>query len=323
MLNEGQNNKAALKIVFLAGGIGSGKTYIAEKLFGIAPGSSFSADGLKLVSFDRIYELFLKQHGIDPSTLSSQPPEVIKKATDQHDPNSYYSQCRNILRKQFSHLIKEGHGIIWDGSGRNGYLDKQKFAENMGYDTYCLYVDTSLNTALARNASRARKLPESVVSRNHRDVKAQAKWFAQDFKDNFMVVENDEMAPPVSPKVLHKIHEIANSPVKNKKGQYFLKTGKRPWLNKPKPDNAPQTGGQKSSGGQGNLFGHSPQLQPKPIENSENIYMKDRKILNPETGNMIFLRTALHYPHDHPMKKKAEAERTRIWAELNKKNPPF
>ena len=52
LLNEGVNDKGVLKAVFMAGGPGSGKSYVARELFGIPKTINVSVSGLKTVNMD-------------------------------------------------------------------------------------------------------------------------------------------------------------------------------------------------------------------------------------------------------------------------------
>ena len=60
ILTEGVMDKGILKAVFLAGGPGSGKSFVASGLFGIPKKVNTSAYGLKLVNQDKELERMLK-----------------------------------------------------------------------------------------------------------------------------------------------------------------------------------------------------------------------------------------------------------------------
>ena len=63
LLTEGVMDKGILKAVFLAGGPGSGKSFVASGLFGIPKKVNTSAYGLKLVNQDKELERMLKKYG--------------------------------------------------------------------------------------------------------------------------------------------------------------------------------------------------------------------------------------------------------------------
>jgi len=62
ILNEGIRDPGIFKAVFLAGGPGSGKSYVAQQLFGIPEKINTSTYGLKLVNQDTELERFLQKY---------------------------------------------------------------------------------------------------------------------------------------------------------------------------------------------------------------------------------------------------------------------
>jgi predicted kinase len=237
MLIEGQHNKATLKFVFLAGGPGSGKNFVAQQLFNMGKNSSFSADGMKLISFDNIFENELRVRGYDPAELNNLTPNEEWGLMSEANPHSVYRRCRDLVKQQLKHHIKQGDGIIFDGTGRdaNSYFRKKDDAAYLGYDTFMVFVDTSVQKALERNAKRSRKLPDELVARHTRSVGYNKKAFEKDFGKNMLVINNDQDNAPLPPEAYQFARRVINEPVQNLKGKYFLKTGKRPWLTAPKP----------------------------------------------------------------------------------------
>ena len=72
LLTEGVHDKGIFKAVFMAGGPGSGKTYIKGQLFGIPEsGANIGVSGLKSVNSDREYMFLLKKFGFDPTMLAT------------------------------------------------------------------------------------------------------------------------------------------------------------------------------------------------------------------------------------------------------------
>ena len=72
-IEEGVNDPGILKAFFMAGGPGSGKSFVAAELFGLPKAEnmgSVSYDlGLKLVNSDQAFELLLKKANIDMGEL--------------------------------------------------------------------------------------------------------------------------------------------------------------------------------------------------------------------------------------------------------------
>ena len=70
LLNEGVYDKGILKAIFMAGGPGSGKSYVAKGLFVIPDEVPTTAMGygLKVVNSDQEFEHFLRKFGFDTET---------------------------------------------------------------------------------------------------------------------------------------------------------------------------------------------------------------------------------------------------------------
>jgi len=77
LLNEGVNDPGIFKAVFLAGGPGSGKTYVVKQLFGIPERINVSATGLKMVNSDKELKFLLKKYGFG-TQLDKMPEELFK-----------------------------------------------------------------------------------------------------------------------------------------------------------------------------------------------------------------------------------------------------
>ena len=85
LLLEGVNDPGILKAVFLAGGPGSGKTYVAKGLFGIPERLNVSQSGMKMVNSDKELKFLLNKYGFG-TDLDSLPDELFKHLTNPKDP---------------------------------------------------------------------------------------------------------------------------------------------------------------------------------------------------------------------------------------------
>ena len=80
ILLEGVNDPGIFKAVFLAGGPGSGKTFVVKQLFGIPDRLNISASGMKMVNSDKELKFLLKKFGFG-TDLDKMPDEVFKDLT--------------------------------------------------------------------------------------------------------------------------------------------------------------------------------------------------------------------------------------------------
>ena len=175
ILDEGPNDPHIFKAVFLAGGPGSGKSFVAGKLL--------KGGGLKVVNSDDIYEYLMGQKGLemDPETIfSPQGQEIRDKAKGLTD----------IRRGGF---LDGRLGLTIDGTGKDTIKLKQESDKlrKLGYETMMIFVNTSLEVAQERNLLRKRKLAPEKVEHMWNQVQQNIMKFQQIFgASNFHVVDN-------------------------------------------------------------------------------------------------------------------------------------
>ena len=85
-----------------------------------------------------------------------------------------------------------------------------------------IFVNTSLDTALAQNAKRPRKLPDSMVTQLWNDVQKNIGKFSQLFRRNFIVVDNNMAGEDVFLQVYKQIMSLAKSKVQNPAGKAWI-----------------------------------------------------------------------------------------------------
>ena len=192
ILLEGVNDPGIFKAVFLAGGPGSGKTFVVKQLFGIPDRLNISASGMKMVNSDKELKFLLKKFGFG-TDLDKMPDEVFKDLTAKGQ--SGLRDYSKELTTQRMKLYKDGKlGMIIDGTGHDfGKLAKMKRElEEDGYDTYMIFVNTSLEVAQKRNQERDRVLPPKLLQKSWEDVQKNLGRFQNLFKQNFLIVDNSK-----------------------------------------------------------------------------------------------------------------------------------
>ena len=236
ILKEGVNDPGILKAVFLAGGPGSGKTYVTRGLFGIPKSITLSAFGLKVVNSDTELERMLNKYGFG-TDLDAMPDEVFRQLTDpSYDDYSGLRTRAKELTQARRKLYTDGRlGMIIDGTGRKfKEISKQKNElEKIGYDTYMVFVHTKLEIAQKRNMARARKLSPELVEKSWNDVQANKGAFQGLFgSSNFLLVDNSQtLAEKAAEKkfqmlVRKGVGKFIKKPIKNYRGQNWVKKQK-------------------------------------------------------------------------------------------------
>jgi predicted kinase len=198
MITEGVDDPGILKCVFMAGGPGSGKSYIAKEIFGVGKKTlaSVSTGGLKIVNSDSAFEAALAKNGINPKDLGKidQKSDLWNTIAGETNPNSIRNQAKNITKQQQAFYEAGRLGMIIDGTGDelSKIKKKKEHAESLGYDCYMVFVNTSLQVAQERNKTRDRTLPESLVSEIWKACQNNLGGFQSLFKGNFVIVDNTE-----------------------------------------------------------------------------------------------------------------------------------
>ena len=236
-LVEGVNDPGILKAVFLAGGPGSGKTYVAKGLFGIPERINVSQSGMKMVNSDKELKYLLNKFGFG-TDLDSLPDEVFSNLTNPKDPK--YSGLRSFakdLTGQRRKLYQNGRlGMIIDGTGDDfkKIAMEKKELEEVGYDCYMIFVNTTLEVALERNENRDRILPEKIVRDSHREVNQNIGGFQGLFGgSNFMIVDNNQHVKDEKKAqkrfnmlVRQGLGKFVKRPLKNKRGLSWIRKNK-------------------------------------------------------------------------------------------------
>ena len=247
LLTEGVYDKGILKAVFMAGGPGSGKSYVAKGLFGIPENINVSVSGLKTINSDTEFEYFLRKFGFDTETgagygkgtldLDKWPKEVWDMVGgDQSPEDAENNPNLRAMTKKYTMMRKAGYmntrlGMIIDGTARDvsKIADEKRELEKMGYDCYMVFVNTTLPVAQERNKKRARRLPPKLLEQSWRQVQANIGKFNGLFRGNFMVVDNskflDEKQAQTKFSMLVKkgVGKFISKGIKNKIGKKWFK----------------------------------------------------------------------------------------------------
>ena len=226
LLNEGVYDPGILKCIFLAGGPGSGKSKVTQEIFGLGNGlSRVNAAGLKTVNSDTAFEAQLKKNGIDSRELArieKEEPELWKKITE--DPKGVRELAKQTTQK-IKAFYEEGRlGMIIDGTGDDVLkIQKQKQrAEALGYDTFMVFVNTSLEVAKHRNSMRDRVLPENLLIPIWKDCQNNLGKFQTMFSGKFRIVDNTKNGNNITQNVQKAVDGFIREPLRNPIGKNWI-----------------------------------------------------------------------------------------------------
>ena len=188
-LNEGLYDPNIFKAFFLAGGPGSGKTFVTQ--------SAFAGTGLKVVNSDSYFERGLKQ-----ANLSLSMPDE-----EEYFRNIVRTRAKATAGTALDTYIKGRLGIVIDATGRDYNLinRQQSMLKAMGYDCFMVFVNTSLNVALERNKTRSRSIPDYIVKTSWQGVQANIGGFQKIFKpQNMLIIDNNRSEKELVTNVLNQ-----------------------------------------------------------------------------------------------------------------------
>jgi predicted kinase len=220
-LTEGVDDPSTLKCIFMAGGPGSGKSTVATELFDLPSNSSVNRYGLKVINSDNEFEKML--HNMNISTdFSKLSPEEFERLTV--GPQSTREKAKRITRKKLDMYRKAKLGLIIDGTGDSieSIQIKKRVMEQHGYDCYMIFVNTSLQVAMERNAKRSRKIPEDLLSQMWFSCQNNLGHFQNIFRNNFRIVDRTKNNEPIDRGVLRSVIDFLKSPIKNPIGRKWI-----------------------------------------------------------------------------------------------------
>lgn len=181
LIREGVDDPAIFKAIFMAGGPGSGKTYVTDHMLGL------KSLGFRPVDPDAAFKYVASKAGVDIKSLNIASPagQLMRQ------------QGSDLAQKQKgdvnSGYVSGRLGIIIDGTGKDlpKTSNQKKELESIGYETLMIFVNSDLETAQARNLKRDRKLSPEFVKNTWEAAQRNIGAFQSMFGSNFYVVDNN------------------------------------------------------------------------------------------------------------------------------------
>ena len=215
-LQEGLYDPNIFKAFFLAGGPGSGKTFVTRGAFG--------GTGLRVINSDQAFENALKKNN-----LSLKMPDSESEARDM-----LRARAKATTDKTLDLSIKGRLGMVIDGTGRD--YDKinlqTSLLKQLGYDCYMIFVNTSLDVALERNRRRERTVPEYITRNSWTKVQSNIGRFQNLFgMENMIIVDNSkddrELTTVVMSKVDKNVRRLLRNPIKSYTAKRWMATERK------------------------------------------------------------------------------------------------
>ena len=193
ILSEGLYDPNIFKAFFLAGGPGSGKSFVARNVF--------TGTGLKFVNSDIFFEKSLRDAG-----LSLTLPDE-----EQYFRDMLRTRAKAIVDNQIDLYVKGRLGLVIDATGRDYNIISRQYSalQLLGYDCYMVFVNTSLEVALERNSKRERVVPEYITKNSWQSVQNNIGRFQNLFGlTNFVVVDNSKSEQELVTLTMNKVNAV-------------------------------------------------------------------------------------------------------------------
>lgn len=148
VLDEGINDPGIFKAIILAGGPGSGKSVVAAAL-------GLASMGLRVVNSDMYFMHLMKRKGLSLKMPGDEAEEreVARMAS------------KAVTDRRLKSLVNARLGVIIDSTSGDQAKTKKiiTMLKKSGYDVKVVFIETTLEVAMARNKKRARTIPDEVV----------------------------------------------------------------------------------------------------------------------------------------------------------------
>ena len=197
-LAEGVYDRNIFKAFFLAGGPGSGKSWVS--------GKTLSGAGLKVINSDDQFERMLKKERMSLDFKGYSDAELIRR-------DEIRAKAKRMTAASLGAAIEGRLGLIIDSTARNvpKIESEQTHMKAIGYDTFMVFVNTTLEVAMARNNERPRKLPDAIVIQNHKEVQGNIGKLQNMFSaSNFVIIDNNKVREDVNVKVYKAVRKMVN-----------------------------------------------------------------------------------------------------------------
>ena len=182
MPNPSGKPQPARKVIFMAGAPGAGKSTVIK-------GLDLLNQGFKIVNQDIALERLMKE---------SEMPTDMRKMTSK-DLSTFgrlSGQARKLAGEKRAKYKGQGEGMIIDGTGASLKVMEKAVKEfkEAGYDAQMVFVETTMETAVARNAARPeRSLRTGIVKGTWEKVIANKEAYREMFGERFAEIKTDNI----------------------------------------------------------------------------------------------------------------------------------
>ena len=117
-------------------------------------------------------------------------------------------------------------GLVIDATGRdiNVINTQKRMLDQIGYDSYMIFVNTSLDVALERNRNRPRSIPEYIVTNSWNGVQSNIGQFQRIFSPNKMlIIDNNRSEKELVTQTLGQAAKFIRGQINKRPDNYIAK----------------------------------------------------------------------------------------------------
>jgi len=215
-IQEGVEDPGIFKAFFTAGGPGSGKSHVSKASGAAGTGSKMSPYGLKVIDSDPLFTKMLKDAGkaTTVADIYSDEGQAIR------------DRAKALIAKQEKNYMEGRLGMLIDGTGKdyNKIKNSSDKLRKIGYDTYMIFVNTSLDVALQRNEARPRSLDEDEVKKMWDAVQKNMGKFQSYFgRSSFLLVDNNHAGDDIFTKIFVEIGKLIDTKPTSRAANAWIK----------------------------------------------------------------------------------------------------
>ena len=226
-LLEGVYDPNIFKAFFMAGGPGSGKSYAVQLGIGQSQKEvKLTAQGLRVVNSDDVFEKYLKDAKLD---FKMQAAMGQGKERD-----ALRDKAKAVTKKMRDNYVDGRLGLVIDGTGRDydKIANQKAILQQLGYDCYMIFVNTSLDVALERNKKRERSVPEYITRKSHAIVQSNIGKFQNSFgMGNMVIIDNSkddrELTTQIMDRCSKAVRKLLNNKIKSYTAKRWMATERR------------------------------------------------------------------------------------------------
>ncbi|SVA67782.1 uncharacterized protein METZ01_LOCUS120636, partial [marine metagenome] len=167
---------------------------------------TLSGAGMKVINSDSAFERLLAKERMSLDFKGYSEKELIRR-------DEIRAKAKRMTALSLGAAIEGRLGLILDSTARNVPRIESENAHmrGIGYDTFMVFVNTTLEVAMARNNERPRKLPDAIVIQNHKEVQGNIGKLQNMFSaSNFVIIDNNKVREDVNAKVYKAVRKLVN-----------------------------------------------------------------------------------------------------------------